>query len=336
MSMLKRVFANPFFLTGFFFITFLFIGSFVYSEFFADSYKPSPYLKNKDGIIIALAPLPPSLEFPLGTDKMGKSMIVVLLEGAKYTIGVAVGLSILRMIAGTILGIIIYLLPQKIVKGLTNLFDSFHYAPVVLFAFLLLSPAYIAFNWSYDPNELFYYTLFILAFLSVPVLAIYVAGEIKGVYELEFIRNASLLGGSKLHILYNHVRPFLLPKLSLLFVQQISQLLNLLAHLAILQIFFGGTNFFHIGYDKFGNRTTEPFSISGEWAGLIGKSWMLLTVKPWLVFGPIIAFALTILASNLMVEGIKRATGIEPMKKRKRKTKLKTETEASLSFNKIS
>jgi peptide/nickel transport system permease protein len=337
MNMLKRVFKNPFFLTGFILLFILFTGSFVYSKFYAESYTFNYFKIYKNGNV-AMAPFSPSELFPFGSDRYGKSLLVILIEGAKYTIGVAVGLAFLRMFAGTLLGALFYLLPKKVLKGVADFLDSYHYAPAVIFTFLLLSPAYVAFNWAYDFNELFYYTLFVLAFFSVPVLGLYVANEIKSVYSLEFIQNASLLGGSKLHILWKHVRPFLLPKLSLLFVQQLSQILNMLAHLAILQIFFGGTKLVlteqeNVGEQE-GDKIIEAFSTSGEWAGLIGKSWYGFMTYPWLVFFPIVAFTITIFASNLMIEGIKKSTGLERIKLKNRKVKSKKSIPNSYSFKK--
>ncbi|KZE69046.1 hypothetical protein AWM68_01910 [Fictibacillus phosphorivorans] len=338
--MFKRVFLNPFFLSGFLFLTLVFIGSFVYTYWFAESIQYSRYLYNSEGLIIDMAPFPPSLDFPIGTDKDGKQMIFILLEGAKFTIGIALGLAFIRILAGTIMGVIFYLLPNKLLMGIKSLVDSYHYAPVVIFAFLLLSPAYIAFNWAYDFDELFYYTLFVLAFLGVPILALYVAEEIRGVYNLEFIKNASLLGGSKCHILWKHVKPYLIPKLCLLFVQQISQLLNLLAHLAMLQIFFGGTKFILMEQENTkgpeGSKVIEAFSNNNEWAGLLGKSWASFITFPWIVFGSVIAIALTVLATNLMAEGIRRVTGLEPVKIKKNKQIPSEQMSNKISFEKLS
>lgn len=51
-----------------------------------------------------------------------------------------------------------------------------------------------------------------------------------------------------------------------------------------------------------------PASNSNEWSGLLGTYYYQLKLAPWLVFFPVMSFALVILAFNFMAEGLKRAT----------------------------
>ena len=334
---MRRLFKEKSFLFGFLFIVLLVTISFLYTGFIKDpNYEPKAVLYNENQEIIAKAPYAPSKDFLLGSDKEGKSVLTNLIEGAKYTVGLAVLLSIVRVLFSFILGYLIFILPKKIREKIETLFDAYHYAPTAIFAYLLLSPALIAFSWSYDEKSKLILTIGVIIALALPILSIYIMREIESIFKMEFIESSKLMGGSSLHIFFKHVTPFLLPKIVIMFVQQVGQILTLFAHLALLDIFIGGGKQMVMDIDLEGNLVIESFSLSSEWGGLIGKSWGSFMAYPWMLFGPILAFTLTILAINFMAAGVIKWNQNENGKVPPKKVISKTlKVNQPISFNRI-
>jgi peptide/nickel transport system permease protein len=304
---MRRLLKEKSFIFGFFFLSTMLVMSFVYTYGIKDpNDKPQAVLYNENQELVARAPFPPSEDFLLGSDKEGKGVLTNLIEGAKYTIGLAILLSLFRILLSFILGYLFFILPKVVKDKIEILCDAYHYAPTAIFAYLILSPALIAFSWSYDDKSKFYITIGVIIALAIPILSVYLMREIENIFRKEFISSSRLIGGSSIHIFLKHVTPFLIPKIIIMFVQQVGQVLTLFAHLALLDIFIGGGKQVIMGMDLEGNLLMESFSLSSEWGGLIGKSWNSFMSYPWMLFGPILAFTLTILAVNFMASGLIR------------------------------
>ena len=321
--MKKQLIQRPLLIGGTLFILFLLIGSFVYTTF-ADPAPPEKVLYDENHNAIALAPFPPSLQFPLGSDLDGNNFVLMLLEGAKYTIGLSIIVAFGRMLFSFIGGYLLFRLPSAFRKLLAGLADALHYAPVTIFTYILIAPVVLTFSWSYDTVTKVVFPMLVLIFISVPVLSLYIQNELDLISKKEFIESARTMGGSKFHIFKNHLAPFLNPKLLLLFVQQVGQVLVVFAHLGLLKVFIGGTDVRIIEYDmETGKAFTDSFSMSNEWAGLIAQNFQYASSFPWMILAPVTAFALTILAVNCIVYDL---TSPKPLKLKRKKKKLHTST----------
>ena len=84
--------------------------------------------------------------------------------------------------------------------------------------------------------------------LVMPVIALYVAKEVRKLRTEEFVDAARILGGSRRHIVIKHLFPPLYDVYTCIF-QQFTQTLTILLHLGLLEIFFGGTVKF-LGIDR--------------------------------------------------------------------------------------
>ena len=292
------------FVIGVFFLLCLLVSSYVYS--FYDSYdQPEKMLYDKSGNVVALAPFSPSLSFPLGSDLDGYSFVFKLIEGAKYTIGLSLIIAFCRMIFSFGFGYLLYRMPLSLRTLFSGLSNALHYAPVTIFTYILMAPVVLTFSWSYDVTTKIIFPMLILIAISIPVLALYIQNELDALSKKEYIDSAKIMGGSHSHIFRKHLAPFLYPKLLILFVQQVGQVLIIFAHLGLLNVFIGGTDVRVIDYDmKTGEETTQSFSMSNEWAGLIAQNFPYAQSFPWMVLAPVIAFALSILAINSIVYGL--------------------------------
>ncbi|MDQ0483112.1 ABC transporter permease subunit [Guptibacillus hwajinpoensis] len=286
------------------FILLLLLGSILYG-LFSDPQEPQKVLLDENNRAIALAPFPPSLKFPLGSDLDGNNFVLKILEGAKFTIGLSILIAFLRMIVSFVGGYVLYLLPSYFRRILDGLANALHYAPVTIFTYVLIAPVIISFSWSYDTVTKIVFPVLVLIFVSVPVLSIYIQNELHLIAKREFIESAKVMGGSRLRIFRKHMAPFLYPKLFVVFIQQVGQVLIVFAHLGLLNVFIGGSDVRILEYDyDTGEATIAVFSMSNEWAGLIGQNFQYISSFPWMVLAPVTAFALTILAVNCVVYGL--------------------------------
>lgn len=299
------VFKRPMVAGGFLFIALLLGGSILYSAL-VEPPQPEKMLYDRNGDIVALAPFPPSAHYPLGSDIDGNNFMLKLLEGAKFTIGLSILVALGRMVLSFIGGYLLFLLPASFRKFLAGLADTFHYAPVTIFTYVLIAPVVMTFSWSYSTPTKIFFPMFVLVLISVPVLSLYIQKELDLIAQKEFIDSAKIMGGSHFHIFRAHMAPFLNPKLLIIFIQQVGQVLIVFAHLGLLNVFIGGTDLRILEYDiDTGEATTAAFTISNEWAGLIAQNFQYVYSFPWMIFAPVTAFALTILAVNAIVYGLK-------------------------------
>ena len=310
------------FVLGSLFIIVLLLGS-LYVQGFVDQIEPEQVLYDQNHNAIALAPFSPSKQFPLGSDLDGNSFLLKIIEGAKYTIGLSIIIAFFRMLLSFFGGYALYLLPKFFRKLLGGLADALHYAPVTIFTYVLIAPVILSFSWSYDTMTKIVFPMVILVLISVPVLSLYIQNELDLIARKEFIESAKVMGGSRLHLFRKHMAPYLYPKLFIVFVQQVGQVLIVFAHLGLLNVFIGGTDVRITDYDmETGEAFTAAFSMSNEWAGLIANNFQYALSFPWMILAPVIAFALTILAVNSIVYGLTNDRSYR--KRRKKDTKVST------------
>jgi peptide/nickel transport system permease protein len=271
------------------------------------------------------APFEPSSDYWFGSDRMGADLFYQIISGAKYTLGIALVASMLRIFL-SFLGGVLLLSAGKFLPIFKGLGQSFYYIPSALLIFFIVGPIITSEQITFWEKAMFQIMLIVL--IAVPNTAILIKEEINLIQQNEFITSAKLMGGSRVRILFKHIMPHLWPRLVLMYVQQVIAVLLILAHLGILGVFFGGTI-----YREYGMEFTIPVSVSNEWSGLLGGYYAQLRLAPWLVFFPVLSFAAVIMAFNFMAEGIKRTGDQLPGRKKvKKREKSKEESVSGESF----
>ena len=84
-----KLLKNPLFLSGFLILAIIFFSSLIYS--LAGGKVPNIQYIYKNGEVIGSYPYTPFQLPPFGTDDAGNNLFYEILVGAKYTIGIAVG-----------------------------------------------------------------------------------------------------------------------------------------------------------------------------------------------------------------------------------------------------
>ncbi|MBW3112227.1 ABC transporter permease subunit [Bacillus sp. MCCB 382] len=305
--MLKKLMKNPAFLTGFLFLFGMFAVSLIYYVGWGNEVPKLDLLKNVEGDY--LKPPYSPLEYPpLGTDNFNRNVLLLIIVGAKYTIGAALVIMLCRVLPSVVLGLVVHFYFKPFRKIIDNIVDAANYFPPTLLAFLLLNWMMLEgelFNpadFPYDFSDKLMFYLVILIIISIPSLTLLFSNEYDKIMKEEFIDSSKVLGATKRHYIMNHIRPFILPQILLVSIREFMIIMLLIAHLGVLKIFIGGAS---LDTDVFNNQVFV--SLSYEWSGLLGGWWQYLwTTYPWISFIPVVFFTLTILSAKLMLIGATR------------------------------
>ncbi|RIW31990.1 ABC transporter permease subunit [Bacillus salacetis] len=304
-----RVFRQPLFILGFTTIFLILAASIIHDVYYDSVIPQTEWLRDSEGNMIAGPPLKPAEDFPLGTDEFGYHMLQKLLQGAKYTFGAAFLTSLLGFLLAFLFGVLLAFWKKTgsktMVKGMTS---SFYFIPQSIIAYNILHSVL------WEPPEGFAYTLteriiyqiVMMALILAPTTALLIAEETREILKKEFIESSITLGASRFHIFRKHVFPHLRPRLSIIYPRIVVQVLLIIAHLGIFQIYFGGTS---VCYDIY---CDPPMPIANEWSGLLGMYIKQINYQWWLAVGPLACFTITILAINSMAAGIEK--GLTPRK----------------------
>jgi peptide/nickel transport system permease protein len=233
----------------------------------------SPYHPNEqffDGLTLEGAPKPPSGQFWLGTDLLGRDLFSRLVYGARTSLIIGVAANGAAVLIGAVLGILGGYLGRNI-GGLIMRFTDL----MMAFPALLLAIALAA---------IFSPSLWIVALVIALVNWVWVArviyAQTRSLASSEFIEAIKALGAGWPRILFIHIVPHLMPTILVWSTLGISTTVLLEATLSFLGI---------------GVRPPTP-----SWGGIIFESQSYFLDAPWLVFFPGAAILLLALSFNLV------------------------------------
>ncbi|PFA63261.1 hypothetical protein CN378_19795 [Bacillus sp. AFS015802] len=263
------------------------------------------YLSDENGRVIAAPPFTPSEMPPLGSDKLGRNFLLLLLVGAKYTIFAALAIALLRMVLGFFFAAMYTFLPAFVGRFIKGLGESFQYIPLVIIVYALLVPLEGAFHSEVLPSSRYFFIqVLAIAVVTIPSLGIYLGEEMKLFMKNEFIQVSRTMGAGKFHLFKQHLLPQFRRHSIVLFSEQVSQTLALLIQLGILHMCLGG-----LKIANFGIMESIPvyFSETNEWAATIAINIQQIFLRPMLVVVPLTLFAILILCVNSISATLRRS-----------------------------
>ncbi len=266
-----------------------------------DGKIPNTFILYDDaGRIIGDAPFPPSADFPFGTDRKGDDMFYKVLEGAQYTLGAAIVISILSFMLSFLIGVAGGFAKSRVKKWTQSIFTSFYFIPQSIIAYNILYPLIWEQPQGFETSfqERVVLQVITLAILTTPTTAILISNETGQILQKEFITSAKVLGGTKFFLFRKHVLPHLKLRLFIIFPKVTIQVLLILAHLGFFQLYFGGTK---VCYGPF---CDPPLPIVQEWSGMMSMSFVELSNAWWIFMVPMFFFALTILSLTGIARGV--------------------------------
>ena len=225
-----------------------------------------------------------STQFVLGTDEVGRDILSRLIYGAQYSLLVGFVIVIISMCLGITIGLITGYFGGGVDTVFMRIMDVILAFPSLLLALVLvaiLGPGLI--------NAVLAITLVLLPHFSRLTRAAVMAEK-----EREYVTAAKLAGASKLRLMFKTILPNCLAPLV---VQATMSFSNAILDVAAL------------GFLGMGAQPPTP-----EWGTMLASAREFITSAWWIVTFPGLAILITVLAINLIGDGLRDA--LDPKLKR--------------------
>jgi peptide/nickel transport system permease protein len=247
--------------------------------FIAAGALTAPLLFPGDPLAIAGRPLTPPFSdaaLPLGTDRLGRDVLALLAHGARVTLAVALAAALGALVLGTVIGTLAGFLGGWIDEALMRLTEAFQTVPGFILALALVS----VLGASVES------IVAAIALSSWTGPARLVRAEILSLKRRDFVDAYRVLGQHPLETAFREVLPNALPPVVTLAAVIVASAILVEAALSYLGL--GDPNV-------------------ATWGGMIAEGRAVLRTAPYLSAVPGVAIILTVLAVNLVGEGVNEA-----------------------------
>lgn len=220
-----------------------------------------------------LPPLSPG--FPAGTDMLGRDLAAGLIHGSRATLAVGFSVVAFAVSFGTAMGLAAGYFGEAVDEVLIRITEFFQTIPGFLLTIMIvaiLSPT----RWT---------IILAIALVSWPPIVRVVRAEVLSLRRLDWVRAARVSGLSHARIALLHILPNVFPQI-------VVQASLLLAGAIMIE---SGISFLGLG-----NRDAV------SWGFLLGSGRSSFSINWWLSTLPGLAIFLTVLAFNLVGDGLER------------------------------
>ncbi|MEJ2011193.1 MAG: ABC transporter permease subunit [Anaerolineales bacterium] len=248
-------------------------------------------------------PLPPSPEFPLGTDRWGIDLLSLLLHGARNTLVACLFIASVRILLGVLIGGIAGWNEGRFVDQL-----SMGAVGVVTAVPALISSVFLIF--ALDIRRGLVTFILALSIVGWTEIAQYIRGEFLVLRKMPYIEGARASGMGAFSIAVRQVLPNLLPNLLVLGFLEMGAVMMLLGELGFIGVYIGGGS--RVGVDVAVNTAAgfrqQVFQLIEvpEWGAMLAEGFRFLRSKPFVVFPPAIAFFVAVVGFNTFGDGLRR------------------------------
>lgn len=217
---------------------------------------------------------PPSLEFLLGTDNLGRDLFSRVAWGARLSLAIGLGVVLLNAVFGVLLGALAGYF-RRLDGILMRLSDALMAFPSVLLA-IGIAAAMGASAMT---------AVISLAVVYIPRTARILRASVLQVNELEFVNAARAAGAGDFHILRRHILPNCMAPL-------VVQLSFVFAYAILSEAV--------LSFLGLGAAPTDP-----SWGIMISEGRSYIREAPWMTIIPGMAIAITVLGLNLLGDGLR-------------------------------
>ncbi|ESZ44332.1 MULTISPECIES: ABC transporter permease [unclassified Mesorhizobium] len=228
-----------------------------------------------DGLTIEGSPLPPSAQYWLGTDLLGRDLLTRILYGARTSLIIGIVANGVALLIGTLVGVTAGYFRGWIGSALMRFTDLMMAFPALLLAICLAAV--------FQPS--LWIVAMVIALVNWVQTARVIYTETSSLAEREFIDAERSIGASAPRILFRHILPHLLPTIIVWGTLGISTTVLLEATLSFLGI------------------GVQPPTAS--WGNIIFENQTYFQAAPWLVFFPGAAILALALAFNLIGDALR-------------------------------
>lgn len=218
---------------------------------------------------------PGSRGYLFGTDKLGRDVVTQLMVGARTSLLVSVLSTTIALVIGAAIGLFVAGLGPRWRSPLSRLIDIGVALPGILIALVLAT--------AMGPGSRAAIIAIIIWF--IPTVARVTIGPARQILSLDFVEASFAYGRGRWYVMIRHVAPNVAPLLVVLGSVMFAAAILTEAALAFL-----------------GVGAQPPTS---SWGRLLQESQPLLEAAPALMFFPGVAIVLTVLAFNLLGDGLR-------------------------------
>jgi peptide/nickel transport system permease protein len=280
----KQLRKNKLAVAGFVIVIFMFLACFIGPMF-------SPYTDNQ--INLRIMGKGPNAAHWLGTDKLGRDVLLRVLMAGRISLTVGFAAMVLSVVIGTLLGTLAGFyrgVADQIIMRIADLLLTIPSLPLLLIAGSMLS------SWNVPTQYRMYVVMLMLSIVGWPGLARLIRGQLLSLREREYMQATIVLGLRDRRKLFSHLLPNLAP---------------LIIVIATLNI--GSSILLESVLSFFGVGVTAP---TPTWGNMIqdGNNLIDFQKRPWLWIPPGLCIFATVIAINLFGDGLRDV--LDPKHKR--------------------
>jgi oligopeptide transport system permease protein len=226
----------------------------------------------------------PSAAHWLGTDTLGRDLLVRLLYGGRISLAVGLAATLVALTIGVTYGAVAGFFGGKLDAVMMRAVDIMYSLPFAIFVILLM---------------VFFGRNIILLFVAIGAvewltMSRIVRGQVMAIKKMEFIEAARSLGFGRRRIIFRHILPNILGPIIVYTTLTIPGVMLLEAFLSFL-----------------GLGVQPPMS---SWGVLIKDGMDKMEEFPWLLIFPGTIFSLTLFALNFLGDGLRDALDVRSSK----------------------
>jgi oligopeptide transport system permease protein len=222
----------------------------------------------------------PGFHHWLGTDVLGRDLLVRILYGGRISLAVGLSATVVALTIGVIYGAVAGFAGSLLDAAMMRIVDILYSLPFTLFVILLM---------------VFFGRNIILLFVAIGAvewltMARIVRGQVMSVKRMEFVEAARALGFGRRRILFRHILPNILGPVIVYTTLTVPSVMLIEAFLSFL-----------------GLGVQPPMS---SWGSLIKDGAEKMEEFPWLLVVPGTVFSLTLFSLNFLGDGLRDALDV--------------------------
>lgn len=219
----------------------------------------------------------PSAQHLFGTDELGRDIFSRIIYGARYSLSIGIFGTLITTVIGTIIGAIVGYYGGACDNIVMRILDIIQAIPPILFNIVIAAAL----------GSGFMNTMIALAVGSIPGAVRLVRGSVMGIRKMEYLESADSINCSKMRTIFVHVLPNAISPSIVACTMNVASLILTAASLSFIGL---------------GVQAPTP-----EWGAMLSGSRNYIRDCPYMVLFPGLAIAITVLALNLLGDGLRDA-----------------------------
>ncbi len=233
----------------------------------------------------------PSLAHPLGTDELGRDMLVKLLYGGRISLLVALAAALVSAVIGTLIGLFAGYYRGRLDAFLMRFTDGVISLPIlpllIVLAAIDLRKVGLPQSLVQSEDISLYRIIFIIGLVGWTGVARLVRGATLSMKEREFVRAAQALGARNRRVMFVHILP------------------NIVSPIIVATtLSVGGIILFESTLSFLGLGIQPPIP---SWGNMLSNSQEQMTTAPQLMIWPGVMIFITVIAFNFLGDGLQDA-----------------------------